>query len=133
MGDVVFGESETNGERVDRSGDALNEKLSERDFHYRFFGVAVFDAFEEHFAADEKQKPERDVRNRFFKRSERFRGNADQKPARHRHQKLEKSERSGNKESFAAFHIRFGKSVGERNGKRVHRKPRAEQSAVEEK
>ena len=34
---------------------------------------------------------------------------------------------------FALFHIRFVQAVGERNRKRVHRKPRPEQGALREK
>ena len=65
--EIMLGDRESDGKSVDRGGDSLNDKSPKTYLGIIAIAFAALNALDEHFAAYEGEKTERDPRNKLFK------------------------------------------------------------------
>ena len=130
---VIVRNGKAHRKSVDGGGDALHHQAPKA--HRRLIPVAilVLDALDEHFAADEAQKPQGDPRDQGDEPIEKSGYGHDADPSDHGHGELEEREHACDAAHPTAFHAGLVEAVGEGHRKSVHGKADAQKQAGTEK
>ena len=115
--DPEEGKRNTYGQSINRGGDSQYEHRARRKVVCMFLGI-VRAGLADHIATDQRQEQEGDPMVEGGHQGREF---SRQKVAKHRHQRLKKTEPKPYGEAVARLELRNGESLADRNGKGIHR------------
>ena len=107
LGKIVFLNSKSNRQGINRGGYALNEESGKTNTFLLARAVALGYPLVYHLYSDKTEKQKRYPRYECFKRFEIVNDGVDAYPADKWHKSLEKGKQSRNAEYFSPFHARF--------------------------